>query len=921
MKKVLILPCLILISLWSNSQTVFIPNAWINEIHYDDTGSDTLEGYEIAAPAGTDLSCYRVILYNGNGSSDYDTDTLTGIVPNTACGYGTVWFSLPQDGLQNGAPDGLVLEYAPTALGCPVNHVDTILQFLSYEGVITATGGRATGLTSTDIGLTESTNTPDTASLQLTGFGTSYADFTWTSGQPNTHNQQNVGQSFCPLAPSLKFAFSSESVAESIGTYSVTINISNPNANPTSVDVIVSGGTAGLSDYSFSTTTVTFPGGSTTSQTVTLNITNDLLDESDETLIFSLANPTNSATIGNPSNDTLTILDDDGLQISIYPHTLSQFENIGSVNVPVLLNNQSVNPTSVTVQLVSSTATPGLDFSFNDTTITWQAGTSGTLQVPVTIIDDNLFEADENILVKITNATNTAVIGDSTYLITILNNDQLSGNDCSDLYFSEYIEGSGGNKALEIYNPTNAAINLADYRLLRYTNGVTNPATFNLTGTLASDDVYVLAGTFSDSLLKLKADTLTSFVNHNGDDAYAFLHINDTIDVIGVLGVDPGTSWLVDTATTENHTLIRSYYAYIGNKNWNTAVESWKSYPSDLIDSLGFHNTAPCGTPIPSFPAIVRFVKIQDSVPEIFTPGWNYFDIAVECVNPSSQPANFTIAYDPAGSTAVQGLNQDFIYTNTSFTAGPGTTLDTFSVIINNDNLIEITENALFRFINTSSNVTIGSDSLYNLYITDSDVLTVSFLGASYDFPENSGTVAVKVVLSTPVANNTSVSVNLAAGSATRNVDYTYNDTTLTFVANSGDTLAFLVNILEDGLDEGNEEINFDLVNPTNGAVLGTNGCTVRIIDNDSIVGVQDAAEEIHLTIYPNPASNTLFIEAEADIQQLEVSDLSGQLLINTRMEPNKEKAIDLTSLSNGLYFATVYSDKGKYTLRFRKNQ
>ncbi|MGB0929221.1 MAG: lamin tail domain-containing protein [Chitinophagales bacterium] len=51
---------------------------------------------------------------------------------------------------------------------------------------------------------------------------------------------------------------------------------------------------------------------------------------------------------------------------------------------------------------------------------------------------------------------------------------------CSDLFFSEYVEGYGNNKALEIYNPTQNAIDLAEYSLVRFRNGATDaPATTN----------------------------------------------------------------------------------------------------------------------------------------------------------------------------------------------------------------------------------------------------------------------------------------------------------------------------------------------------------------------------------------------------------------------------------------------------------
>lgn len=66
--------------------------------------------------------------------------------------------------------------------------------------------------------------------------------------------------------------------------------------------------------------------------------------------------------------------------------------------------------------------------------------------------------------------------------------------DCSKIFISEYVEGWGNNKALEIYNPTNQTINLSEYIVARYSNG-SNTATVNqavqLTGTIAPYDVYV----------------------------------------------------------------------------------------------------------------------------------------------------------------------------------------------------------------------------------------------------------------------------------------------------------------------------------------------------------------------------------------------------------------------------------------------
>jgi predicted extracellular nuclease len=162
------------------------PPVFINEIHYDNTGTDTGEAFEIAGPAGTSLAGWSVVLYNGNGGAVYNTIALTGTVPNQQAGFGTLAFSLPTNGLQNGSPDGLAL----------VDAGSTVVEFLSYEGSFVAVGGAANGMTSADIGVSESSGTAVGDSLQLAGAGTGGGDFSWAAAQPNTFGGVNTGQTF-----------------------------------------------------------------------------------------------------------------------------------------------------------------------------------------------------------------------------------------------------------------------------------------------------------------------------------------------------------------------------------------------------------------------------------------------------------------------------------------------------------------------------------------------------------------------------------------------------------------------------------------------------------------------------------------------------------------------------------------------------
>ncbi len=913
MKKHLFFLFLIGTSFFSLAAT--IPNVWINEIHYDNNGVDSLEGYEIAGPSGTDLSCYKIYLYSGTTGGAYFTDTLSGVITNQACSFGTVWFQLPSGGMQNGPNDGIVLEYAPTSTQCGVTDQDTILQFLSYEGILTATSGRANGLTSVNIGVSETSSTTGNYSLQLSGTGTSYSSFGWASPAANTYNNVNNSQFFCPPGPVVSFALTSSSVTEGVGTFNVSVSIQNPNSNQTSVDVNVLGGgtaTSGI-DFTYAPITLNFPAFSTASQSITVTVVDDALSEAAENFTFQLANATNGATIGTNAQHLVSIADNDTLQLNIYPHEQTPFENIGSINVPVLLNHTSPNATSVTFHLVTSgtTATQGADFSFTDTTITWAAGTSGTIQVPVSITDDNVYEATEHVRFQLINPSNGAQFISDTFLLTILDNEPKPSGDCSNLYFSEYIEGSSNNKAIEIYNPTAVAVNLSDYRIFKSTNGGTSTGIFGLSGMLAQGAVYVIANSSADTIIKQQADTLSGFFNFTGNDALALLHLTDTIDIIGQLGIDPGTSWIVDTASTIDHTLIRSFYTYEGSNNWNNAVESWKAYGLDVFDSLGFHHTAPCGTQPPSDPATIRFITLSDTVVETDT----VIPVVIEVVNPTGQTVSFAMARDDAASTATESL--DYIFANRSFTNFAGTTYDTVLLTVKDELLIEPLEFAFIRIINVTGNAVVIPDSTFTLYIHDNDQLTTSFLGGGLTYTEGSGVVSVKVTLSSPVPSATSVTVSLAAGNATWGTDFQYTDTTVTFPPNSVDTQSVYVTILEDNLDESNEQINFDLINPTNGAVIGISACTLIIIDNDSTVGISDFEFDRTVTIFPNPVSDVMKLQNEKDLENVLIKDLNGQVIVNLQNVSSGQHTINLSYLSSGMYFISFIQDEKSVTKRF----
>ena len=159
-------------------------DAFINEFHYDNDGGDEGEFVEVAVPDGTDVADLVLTFYNGNNGETYGSASGETFTEGETAGGITLYTVFPSS-LQNGSPDGIALSEG-----------GTLLQFLSYEGTFTASGGPADGVESTDVGVEEEGSTPIGESLQLTGDGAAYDDFSWTGPVGETPGAVNDGQTF-----------------------------------------------------------------------------------------------------------------------------------------------------------------------------------------------------------------------------------------------------------------------------------------------------------------------------------------------------------------------------------------------------------------------------------------------------------------------------------------------------------------------------------------------------------------------------------------------------------------------------------------------------------------------------------------------------------------------------------------------------
>ncbi|MEL6180365.1 MAG: lamin tail domain-containing protein, partial [Myxococcota bacterium] len=168
------------------------------------------------------------------------------------------------------------------------------------------------------------------------------------------------------------------------------------------------------------------------------------------------------------------------------------------------------------------------------------------------------------------------------------------------LFISEYAEGSSFNKYIEIYNGGSTPANLDAYAWVKCQNGCESGndlESFNFTaGTmLEPGELWVVSSPSADADILAAADETQSGANWNGDDAVGILHqpSNTLIDMIGVIGSDPGSSWPAGGVSdaTRNHTMVRNCDVLEGNADgWtSTSAEQWTILPEDDVTDLGSH--------------------------------------------------------------------------------------------------------------------------------------------------------------------------------------------------------------------------------------------------------------------------------------------------------------------------------------------
>jgi hypothetical protein len=342
--------------------------------------------------------------------------------------------------------------------------------------------------------------------------------------------------------------------------------------------------------------------------------------------------------------------------------------------------------------------------------------------------------------------------------------------DCEVLFLSEYIDGSGDDKALEIFNPTADEVDLKDYSIGIYFDGYDVPTMIELTGVVAAKDVYVLAYSGASARIMAQIDQASEVYHPDGNDAIGLFQGSTLIDLIGEAGVNPGSEgWAVANdagypflnGSTDKHTLVRIPYALQPNPSWSVTEHEWVALPIDTLGFLGFH-LSPCrNSDVYSieFTAITMGDWLYDR-DEDYCISYQCIHLGVELDHAINTPGDQVIATVVAsnsctnptadiGSTLDYQLYDAFGTPSTS----PMATLDyyfntqyyDFWLKINDDLITEPDEYICIDL--QASGASLGSNNYVSTRILDNDMVGLGDIGQMNKFQFHPNPTADKLVM------------------------------------------------------------------------------------------------------------------------------------------------------------------------------
>lgn len=586
--------------------------------------------------------------------------------------------------------------------------------------------------------------------------------------------------------PTVSIATTSAGATEPAGSAVFTVSRTGPTNSDLFVFFQLGGTAVHQFDFAAIGSSVLIPAGSSNA---TINITpsDDLWSEIAENVIVLLTN--NAAyNLGNPIRAEAIIAPNDGTNkpaVGFILKTSSGLESQTSVKIAVTLSAPPTVDTLIDYRVILGTASNGVDYVLNPGTLVWTNGSPSIQYINFNVVNDPDVEANETIFIRlfnstktftnITSFTNMGVVTNLTNYPTVPTNAYI---DVLDTHIYTIIDDDLDVVTILATEPDARETGPKNGRFTITRTGRTNNAltvNFSVTGTASSRTDYVPIGN------SIVIPPGTNSVN---------------IDII------PVDDQVEESTETINVRLISAPGAQIGNPSTATVC---------ITDNDG----------------TIQFSSATYDVYEYETTA------TISVVRTGDTNQSVSVNYLVLNGTATNGL--DFFGTNGVLNFPPGVVLQSFTIGISNDMLVEFTETVSLVLTNPTGGVPLGGQKTATLNIHDDDV-AFSFDSLVYRANEN-GTNAYITVNRLGVSTNAVfVTYSTSNGTASNGLDYT-GITNLLFFAVGQTNAVFTFPIIDDILFDGDETVNLLLSAPGPGTTIGSNSTAVlKIIDDECLV-------------------------------------------------------------------------------------
>ena len=284
---------------------------------------------------------------------------------------------------------------------------------------------------------------------------------------------------------------------------------------------------------------------------------------------------------------------------------------VGDILPPAVVNIYAVDASTVVVVYDEAIAVDGTydGLSVASSTISGDTVTL-SLSTPLELA----------VIYSVTISGTQDVAGNSTLSYGV----EVFYNTVSNLFISEFAEGSSNNKYIEIYNASSNAVDLSFYGIASTSNAPTTVGVYEYWtdfpegATIAPQGTFIIAHGSADSVIASVSDMTYNYLS-NGDDGFALVYGSEPtipvdpetggytiVDFAGDWNGDPGSGWTVAgvTKATQNHTLVRKCSVEQGNSDWTASAgtsaedSEWIVLEIDDWSNLDQHDT-PCPDIVP----------------------------------------------------------------------------------------------------------------------------------------------------------------------------------------------------------------------------------------------------------------------------------------------------------------------------------